>query len=306
MTIAIVGAGAMGGIYGARLAESGADVVLLDVSRAVIDNVEADGVVLRDATGERSVRVRATDDASGIGPVDAAIVFTKGYHTESALALAAPLIGPDTVVASLQNGWGNGDVIARTVSAERIVVGVSYNSGLLVGPGRVAHTNVGPTVIGPFEGSEMAGASLNHGLLVAAGFEVEATPEIRFRTWRKLILNTATLPTAALTRLKVGPMRDEPAFSLVSAIARETMEIGAALGFSFDEAAEIATIRHVLDGNAEGKASMLQDFEAGRRSEIDTVNGAVVRIADEHGVPAPLNRAMATLVREYERANGIK
>ena len=238
--------------------------------------------------------------------MDAAIVFTKGYHTESAMAFAAPLIGPATVVATLQNGWGNGDVIARTVAAERVVVGVSYNSGLLLAPGRVAHTNAGRTVIGPLAGSDMAGAFLIRDLLVAAGFEVEATPEIRFRTWRKLILNTATLPTAALTRLKVGPMRDEPAFGLVTAIARETMQVGAALGFTFDEAEEIATIREVLDGNAEGKASMLQDFEAGRPSEIDTVNGAVVRIADEHGIPAPLNRAMATLVREYERANDIK
>ena len=149
MKIAILGAGAMGGIFGGGLAASGASVVLVDNSATLVERLRTRGLVLVTDESERTLDVAASDDPAAVGVVDAVIVFVKSYQTEAALEFAGPLIGPDTVVATLQNGWGNGDVIARRVPAERVVIGINYHSGTVLEPGRVAHTNTGPTRIGP-------------------------------------------------------------------------------------------------------------------------------------------------------------
>lgn len=303
MKIAILGAGAMGGIFGGGLAASGASVVLVDNSPQLVERLRTRGLVLVTDEGERTLDVAASDDPAALGVVDAVIVFVKSYQAEAALEFAVPLIGPDTVVATLQNGWGNGDVIARRVPAERVVIGINYHSGTVLEPGRVAHTNTGPTRIGPLTGADTSAADRLAGPLRAAGFEVEVTSDIRRQVWRKLTLNSAALPVAALTRLHAGAMADGPPFRLVEQLARETVAVGHAMGFELDPDAEVDYVRTILVGAGDGKASMLQDVEAGRRTEIEVVNGAVASIAADLGIAAPLNHAMADLVRGYEQAH---
>jgi 2-dehydropantoate 2-reductase len=303
MRIAILGAGAMGGIFGGGLAASGGSVVLVDNSPPLVERLRTRGLVLVTDEGERTLDVDASDDPAAVGVVDAVIVFVKSYQTEAALEFAVPLIGPDTVVATLQNGWGNGDVIARRVPAERVVIGINYHSGTVLEPGRVAHTNTGPTRIGPLAGADTSAADRLAEPLRAAGFEVEVTPDIRRQVWRKLTLNSAALPVAALTRLHAGAMADGPPFRLVEELARETVTVGHAMGFELDPDQEVDYVRTILVGAGDGKASMLQDVEAGRRTEIEVVNGAVASIAADLGIAAPLNHAMADLVRGYEQAH---
>src|ERR1700742_432200 len=129
MRIAVIGAGAMGSIFAARFDQGGHEAILVDVAAPLVEHINAEGVTIVRQDEETTTRLTATSEPSSIGPVDTVVFCVKCYHTESAVELARPLVGPDTIVASLQNGWGNGDVIARVFDPERIVVGVTYNSG---------------------------------------------------------------------------------------------------------------------------------------------------------------------------------
>ena len=144
MKIAVVGAGAMGSIFGARFHQAGHETVLVDVVQPLVDTINAEGVTVVRGDDETVTRVPATTDPAAVGPVDIVVFFTKCYHTSLAAESARPLVGPDTAVASLQNGWGNGDVLAAAYPPGQVVLGVTYNSGTAPGartrpaPGRAA------------------------------------------------------------------------------------------------------------------------------------------------------------------------
>jgi 2-dehydropantoate 2-reductase len=303
-----MGAGAMGGILGATLAEGGSDVTLVDISDAVVERIASEGVTVRRGGEERRVRVAATSDPAQIGPVDLVLFFVKCYHTESAAEMARPLVGDGTLVATLQNGWGNGNVLARHFDPERLIIGVTYHSGTSGGPGVVLHTNTtdAPTFVGPYNGTDTANAARLAQAIIDGGLRAEAIPQIRSEIWKKLVLNSSSLPTSALTRLTAGALgSDELMTEVVNALARETVAVGRANGLDVDEDERIAAIHATLIGAGDGKASMLQDVEGDRRTEIDVINGAVVRAADERGIEVPLNRTMVALVKGYETAQGL-
>jgi len=253
-----------------------------------------------------TTRVPATTAPAETGIVDLAVFFVKCYHTASAAELARPLVGPDTVVASLQNGWGNGDVLAAAYPAEQVVIGVTYNSGLIVEPGVVMHPADQPTLVGSFADGEEPGAARLAEALQSGGLEATVVAPVRPEIWKKLILNAATLPTAALTGMPAGELTaHDPMHELVSAVARESVAVAQALGYAISEQERIDAIHALLTRAGPSKASMLQDFEAGRRTEIDVINGAVVRAADEQGVAVPLNRAFVALVKGWETVRGL-
>jgi 2-dehydropantoate 2-reductase len=300
--VAVVGAGAMGSIFGAGFQEGGHPTVLVDVAQPLVDKINADGVTIvgKDGT-ERTVRIPSTTEPGSLGQVDLAVFFVKCYHTASAAEMARPLVAPETVVASLQNGWGNGDVLAGIYDPAQIVAGVTYNSGTVLELGRVAHPGVGPTYLGPFAGESVEGAERLAQALTDGGFEAKVTTPIRPEIWKKLILNAATLPTASLAGMHAGALTaHESMHELVSETAREAVAVARALGYDIDEQERVEYIHTLLERAGPTKASMLQDFEAGRQTEVDVINGAVVKAGDEAGVPVPLNRAFVALVRGWE------
>ena len=305
MKIAVVGAGAMGAIFGARFAQAGHDTVLVDVAVPLIDKINADGITVVRGDEETVTQVPATSDPASVGTVDLVVFCVKCYHTSSAAESARPLVGADTVVASLQNGWGNGDVLAAVFPPEQIVVGVTYNSGTVLDVGRVAHPGVGPTTVGSYadgggDPERLAGA------LVDGGLEAAVAAPIRPEIWKKLVLNAATLPTAALTGMNAGALTAHADMKeLVSETAREAVAVARALGYDIDEQERLDAIHGLLERAGPARGSMLQDFEAGRRTEIDVINGAVVRSADETGVPVTINRAFVALVRGWESQRGL-
>jgi 2-dehydropantoate 2-reductase len=307
MKIAVVGAGAMGSIFGSRFAQAGHDTVLVDVAEALVEKLNADGVTIVRGDEETTTPARATTDPSTVGPVDAVVFFTKCYHTAPAAELARPLVDPETVVASLQNGWGNGDVLAEAFPAEQIVVGVTYNSGTVLELGKVAHPGVGPTLMGPFASETTDGAERLAEAVASTGLEATVVHPVRPEIWKKLILNAATLPTAALTGLAAGRLTAHPDMhEVVSDTAREATAVANALGYDIDPEERVSYIHGLLERAGPSKASMLQDFEAGRRTEIDVINGAVVKAADETGVAVPLNRQFVALVTGWESARGLR
>jgi 2-dehydropantoate 2-reductase len=305
MKIAVVGAGAMGSIFGARFHQAGHETVLVDVAQPLVDTINANGVTVVRGEDETVTRVPATADPSSIGPVDIVVFFTKCYHTAAAAEGARPLVGPDTVIASLQNGWGNGDVLAATYPPEQVVVGVTYNSGLLQGAGRVVHPAEQPTLVGSFTDSGDGAERLAEALESAALPATVASP-VRPEIWKKLILNAATLPSAALTGMTAGELgASEHASALVSDTTREAVAVAQALGYDIDFDERITTILALLAKAGPSKASMLQDVEAERRTEVDVINGAVVKAADEVGVDVPINRALFQLIKGWETKRGL-
>jgi 2-dehydropantoate 2-reductase len=307
MKIAVVGAGAMGSIFGARFASGGHDVVLVDVAQPLVDAINDAGVTVVRGEESTNTRVPATTEPSEVGPVDAVVFCVKCYHTASATELARPLVGPETIVASLQNGWGNGDVLASAFPPEQVVVGVTYNSGLVVEPGKVVHPADQPTLVGAFadNGNDDRPARLAEALQ-SSGLEASVASPVRPEIWKKLILNAATLPTAALTGMNAGALTaSEPMHELVSETAREATAVAQALGYDIDPEERVEYIHALLERAGPTRGSMLQDFEAGRRTEIDVINGAVVSAADEHGVEVPLNRSFVALVKGWETMRGL-
>jgi 2-dehydropantoate 2-reductase len=306
MRIAVVGAGAMGSIFGARFQQGGLETVLVDVAQPLVDTINANGVTVVRGEEEQIERVPATTDPAAAGTQDLVVFFVKCYHTASAAELAAPLVGPGTVVASLQNGWGNGDVLATAFDPGQIAIGVTYNSGTVLEPGRVAHPGVGPTYVGPFEDGSSDGAARVAAALEAGGLESYVVEPIRPEIWKKLILNAATLPTAALTGMHAGALSAHAEMhALVDETAREAVAVARALGYEIDADERCDYIHGLLTRAGPTKASMLQDFEAGRRTEVDVINGAVVRAGDEQGVDVALNRAFVALVKGWESMRGL-
>ena len=183
MKIAVVGAGAMGSIFGARFHQAGHETVLVDVAQPLVDTINADGVTVVRGDDETVTRVPATTDPATVGPVDIVVFFTKCYHTSSAAEGARRLVGPDTVVASLQNGWGNGDVLAAAYPPGQVVLGVTYNSGLLQGPGRVLHPAEQPTLVGSFSDGGDGAARLAEAL-ESAGLARRSPPRYAPRSGR--------------------------------------------------------------------------------------------------------------------------
>ncbi|MFN8519690.1 MAG: 2-dehydropantoate 2-reductase [Chloroflexota bacterium] len=304
MRIAVIGGGAMGGLWADRLATIGAEVTIVDVSQPVVDRIRTQGLSVTTPGGPSLSHPTATTDPAGTGPVDLAYFFTKAHHTRAAAEAARPLVGPQTTIVSLQNGWGNGDTIADVLGSEQLVFGVTYQSARADGPGQVVQTSTGPTVLGPYaETRDLRMAEAVATLQGQAGLPTTATAGVRTEVWKKVVLNTATLPTSALTGLYAGVLgQPGPMLDLALSIARESVAVLRAAGYDIDPTERVEAITALLGRAGKGKASMLQDAEARRKTEIEVINGAIVAQAARVGVEAPLNRAMVALIGGLERA----
>lgn len=304
MRIAVLGGGgAMGGLFGGYLARAGNDVTLIDVSKAAVEAINGDGLSIEEKDGSTlKLQVPATDAPAKVGPVDLIINFVKCYHTEDAIKAAAPMIGSATSVLSLQNGWGNAPRIASIVGEDKVLVGLTYHSSMLLGPGRVKHPGTGMTYIG-----ELSGRSSQRLDAVAAAFraaEIDTTPscQILGEVWKKLALNACTLPTASLLRFFAHELvAFEPAKDEMAAILAEVVAVAKAQGIALDYDERWAAITGLLEKAIGGRASMLQDVEAKRRTEIDVINGAIVEAGQRTGVPTPHNQAMVSMIKAAEQ-----
>ncbi len=303
MKIAVLGGGgAMGGMFGGYLARAGEDVALIDVSQEAVEAINAHGVVVEAKDGSiASIPVRASSDPSAIGPVDLIINFVKCYSTEAAIRSARPLIGESTSILTLQNGWGNADRIAAIVGKSRVMVGLTYNSGTLLGPGRIKHSGIGMTVVGELDGSASPRLEDAVAAFRRAGIETTASPRIVDEIWKKLALNVCTLPTAALLRFPAHELIEhQEMLDLMRGLLAEVAAVASPQGINLDEAERWAAIVALLEKAVGARASMLQDVEAGRRTEIDVVNGAIVEAGRLHSVPTPLNEAMVWLIKSLQ------
>ena len=251
------------------------------------------------------LRIPATTDPSQVGgPVDIVLVLVKGWATSEAADSIRPIVGPATALVTLQNGLGNEEVLRAAYPDHAVVIGVSVHTVVTVATAHYAHTGVRDTQLGPSSDQSGPAAAKVAEAFAGPDFPVEVMPEHEVRTaqWAKFVLNCASLPTAALTRLRTDALRDAPLpFATMDDLTRETTAIARAAGFDLDPEERVAFQRELFR-TAGGRASMLGDVLAGRRTEIDTINGAALRHAERLGIDAPLNRVMYNLVKGLERA----
>ncbi|HUL06653.1 MAG TPA: 2-dehydropantoate 2-reductase [Candidatus Acidoferrum sp.] len=292
MRIAVIGAGAMGSVFGARLQATGAEVILYDINEDHIQAIRARGLTLGDAAGERVVTIPATSRSAEIADADLALVLVDSNATMDAAPLLPKLLAGEGVALTLQNGIGNVEALVAVLGAQRVIAGSTMNSAAFVERGHVRHTNVGPTVIGLPEGPPTEFVRALAARLSAAGFPTTASDNAMGHVWAKFVLNCAINPLCALTGLRAGEIaRHPPTARLLEQVLDEVLAVAAAKGIRLPDPGLRA---HVLDHAFEryNRPSMLQHVESGRRTEIEALNGALVREARRLGVAVPHNEAI--------------
>jgi 2-dehydropantoate 2-reductase len=294
----VVGCGAVGSLFAANLAGlDDVEVWAYDASREHVDAINAEGLRLSGA-GDVVGRLRATADAQELPACDFGIVATKAMHTNAAISATAHAFA-DGCVATVQNGLGNEEALAEHVA--RIIRGTTFPAGKILGPGHVQWDVKGDTTLGPFEAQPAPFDEVERlaDACTRAGMPAHAVHDARGPQWRKVIFNAASNPIGALTGLTHGRVCERPDLrTLVSGLVSEGKAVAAAQGIELDSDPE-ALIDHAAKPEVayDHKASMLQDVEARRPTEIDYLNGGIVRFGREHGVPTPLNQAIWALVK---------
>jgi 2-dehydropantoate 2-reductase len=301
MRICIVGCGAVGSLFAANLATlDDIEVWAFDLSTAHVGAINEHGLRLTGA-GEVVGHLHATSDAAEIPPCELGIVATKAMHAESAISVTAHVFA-DGAVASVMNGVGNEETLARHVG--RVIRGTTFPAGKLLEPGVVQWDVEGDTTFGPFEPQSARVEEIERlaDACTRGGMPSLAVDDARPAQWRKVIFNAATNPIGALTGLTHGRVCERPELrALVSGLVNEGKAIATAQGIVLDADPE-ALIDHAAKREVayDHKASMLQDIEARRTTEIDYLNGGIARFGAELGVPSPLNDTIAALIRGIE------
>lgn len=298
MKIAVVGAGAMGSLFGGLLAERGHEVTLIDVHAAHLEAIQSKGLRLHTDQGDRHIHsLTACLPAQAQGQPDLVLVFTKTLHTGAALAGVAHLFGPETHVLSLQNGLGNVEVIRTHVAAERILIGVTTWPADLVGPGHVHSHGQGMIRLMSADGQTSPMVARTVQALDDAGLACAADAEVWAAIWEKVAFNAALNSICAVSQCTVDQLGQGDGQALAFAVVDETLAVAQAEGIHADVEACKAKVASAIAHHWGHKPSMLQDVLAGRPTEIEAINGAIVAHAQDHGIPVPCTRTLLQLVR---------
>jgi 2-dehydropantoate 2-reductase len=300
MKVTILGTGAMACLLGARMADK-ADLTLLGSWRTGIFAIRRDGIRCESAAGLTAVRVGATADPSECRDSDLLIVAVKSYQTRRAVARARDILKPGGLALTLQNGLGNDELLRGVFGAERAAAGIAVLGANMTAPGVVRQC-----------GGEIRIQLENHpriapaaDLFRSAGFDVRIADDLRSLQWGKLVLNSALNPLGALLRATNETFAERAAArAAYLAVIRESAAVAAAAGIDLPYADPQAYALEAARATAGNRVSMLQDVENGRPTEIDVINGAVVRAAEEAGAPAPWNRMLVQLIRAAEKGDG--
>lgn len=297
MKISIVGAGAMGCLYACMLA-SQHEVTLYDVVAETVAHISRDGIRLLDCDGsEKTVRIPIRRSGEGTEAADLLILFVKDTASEAALQANKNLIGEKTVLLSLQNGMGNGVILERFAPEARILLGTTKHNCVTVSPGVIRHSGAGMTYIGSLAQNKTTAEAVVEGFQTC-GIETQVSSSVRHLLWEKLFVNMTINPLTALLDAKIGIIAaDENARMLSFELIREAVAVAHADG---EQSFDVDTVFNALMKTAKtlesGKASMCQDLENGRRTEIDFINGAVVRLGEKYGIPTPTHKAIVALI----------
>jgi len=299
--IVVVGAGAMGSLYGGLLASSGEEVWLVDLWKEHIEAIRSKGLAIEEQGRLQTIRIHGTTDIASAGKADLVLIFVKTYHTEKAVAESLVLQKENTIFLSLQNGLGNEEVICRQADPKRVLLGVTNHGATVLGPGKIRHAGSGKTYLGELDQKETDRVKEIAQVFRKARVETEVTTHIYRLIWEKLVINIGINALAAVTGVKNGQLLDHPeTLKLMEAMVSEAVEVARKKGVEI-EGNPLEKVIGVAKATAANRCSMGQDLDNRRRTEIDVINGAVVREAERLGIPVPYNRTITYLVKVIER-----
>ncbi len=305
MKICILGAGALGSTFGAWLSEAGHDTWLLNRPNAHLDAIAHDGLEVTTTDGTRRLQVRTAVDAEAVGVVDLVVVLVKSFATTAAMTQARALVGLHTLVLSLQNGLGHEELLAEIVGQERVIAGKTYVGGVLLGPGQIRSGVVGKrTIIGELDGQLSARVQAVAAVFDNAGLATTVSGNILGTLWDKLLVNVATGALTGITQLSYGQLYSEPLLRDVALQAvGEAIAVARIAGVELTLREPQAAWELAREGLPPSfKTSLLQSLQKGSITEIDFINGAVVRLGQQYRVPTPVNATLVACIKGIERA----
>jgi 2-dehydropantoate 2-reductase len=302
MKTVMIGPGAMGSLFGGLLTRAGEELWLVGYKKEQVETIGSVGLTLEEKGKLQIIPMKATPDVTSVGKADLVIFFVKTYDTEKAVSDALVLEKEDTIFLTLQNGLGNEEVICKKIDRKKVMLGVTGHGATLLRPGHIRHAGWGKTFIGELDHRMTDRAIRIAQIFCDAEIETEVSSNIHDQVWGKLLVNVGINALTALTGFKNGQLADYPeTVRLMEKLVAEAAEVAIRKGIQIDEN-PMDRVRKAAEATRENRSSMGQDFDHRRRTEIDAINGAVVREAQPLGIPVPFNQAVADLVKAIEKS----
>ena len=305
LKVAVLGAGAMGCLFGGLLAEKGLDVTLIDVWKEHVDTLNKKGLKMDGYGGDRFIKVKATTDPSSMSIVDAVIVMCKATALEPALNSVKNIIGEKTVFMSFQNGFGHEAIMQKIVGVEKVLGGTTTQASNILGPGHIMNHAALPSWIGEYEGGMSERVQDIADTFTAYNLETIAADDVKKRKWMKLFALTAIGPLSAIfdlhhTDLYINNSANDVSRSLGKEIILETRQVALADGVEVSEDECLFMFNKIVDSNQTNKSSMAFDVQYKRKTEIDFISGVVSNLGKKHGIKTPLNDLMYKMIKVKE------
>lgn len=303
--VAVLGAGAMGCLFGGLMAEKGLDVTLIDVWKEHVDKINNHGLKMDGHGGDRFIKIKATTDPSNLKPVDAIIVMCKATALKTALSNAKNIIGENTMLMSFQNGIGHEAIMQEIAGKDKVLGGTTTQASNVLGPGNIKNHAALPSWIGEYEGGMSERVSDLAETFTAHNLETIAVPDIKKRKWMKLFALTAIGPLSSVfdlhhTDLYITNKNQNISRELGKKIILETRDVAKADGVDVSEDECLEMFNKIVDSKQTNKSSMCFDILNKRKTEIEFINGAVSQIGRIHGIKTPMNDLMYKMIMVKE------
>lgn len=304
MKITIVGAGAMGSLFGGLLSEAGNQVYLLDIWKEHVATINKDELWIEGLSGDRFIKIKAVTEPKEIdGISDLIIIFVKSYHTENAARNMFLLVGENTSILTLQNGLGNFEILSNTFGPKKVIAGTTSYGATLLGPGRVRHAGIGTTTIGELDGKITTRTEKIARVLTQAGIETGVSDNVLGLIWTKLLINVGINALGVLIRVKNGELiKGKYSLKLQRDLVKEAMEVVEKKGIKLIHQDMIKEVASICEKTSANLNSMLQDVLKKRKTEIDFINGAIVREGRKLNLSTPVNQMITDLIKAVEEA----
>ena len=300
MRIAVIGAGAMGSIYGGHLSLHN-EVFLIDTNQSIVDHINANGLIVQENDSDSIYYPTALTSTEGQAPMDLIILFVKSLFSRAALQANQGIIGPNTYLMTLQNGSGHEDILEEFVPQDHIIIGTTEDNGAVLAPGHVRRGGAGKTNIGMLTDDRENFLPLLKETLDACGFQGFIHENIQQLIWNKLFTNVSLSAVTGVLQVPMGFIAgNEHAWNITKQLIHEAVAVAHGLGLQADEEEITEKVRQTSLGSPEGITSICADLKAGRKTEVNTISGSVVRAAKKCGVPAPTHEMIVELVHAME------
>ena len=300
MRIAVIGAGAMGSIYGGHLSLHN-DVYLVDTNQAIVDHINQNGLIVQENGSDVIYHPTAVTSTEGLEPMDLIILFVKSLFSRAALSNNKHLIGPNTYLMTLQNGSGHEDILAEFVPESRIIIGTTEDNGAMLAPGHARRGGTGKTNVGMLVEDTEGFLPKVKEVFDACGFQCKIHENIQQLIWNKLFTNVSLSVVTGVLQVPIGFIAaNEHAWNITKQLIHEAVAVAHGLGLEADEEKIVEEVRLVSVNSPEGITSICADLRAGRKTEVNTISGSVVRASKKCGVPAPTHEMMVEMVHAME------